>query len=66
MNKSIIETAKKVLQMESTAVLQLQQYLDDDFVRCLDVILHCKGRVIVTGIGKSAIIAQKIVATFNC
>ena len=65
MNKSIIETAKKVLQMESTAVLDLQQYLDDDFVRCLDVILHCKGRVIVTGIGKSAIIAQKIVATFN-
>ena len=46
-------------------MLKLQQYIDDDFVRCLDVILHSKGRVIVTGIGKSAIIAQKIVATFN-
>ncbi|MCQ2265104.1 MAG: KpsF/GutQ family sugar-phosphate isomerase [Bacteroidales bacterium] len=65
MDRGIIETAKKVLQMESDALLNLQQYIDDDFVRCLEVILNSKGRVIVTGIGKSAIIAQKIVATLN-
>ena len=65
MDNNILETAKRVLQMESKAVLDLQQYLNDDFVRCLEVILHTKGRVVVTGIGKSAIIAQKIVATFN-
>lgn len=51
--------------MESDALLNLQQYIDDDFVRCLEVILNSKGRVVVTGIGKSAIIAQKIVATLN-
>lgn len=51
--------------MESDALLNLQQYIDDDFVRCLEVILKSKGRVVVTGIGKSAIIAQKIVATLN-
>ncbi|MCQ2269864.1 MAG: KpsF/GutQ family sugar-phosphate isomerase [Bacteroidales bacterium] len=65
MDREIIETAKKVLQMESDALLNLQQYIDDDFVRCLEVILNSKGRVVVTGIGKSAIIAQKIVATLN-
>lgn len=65
MDRRIIETAKKVLRMESDALLNLQQYIDDDFVRCLEVILNSKGRVIVTGIGKSAIIAQKIVATLN-
>lgn len=65
MDRRIIETAKKVLQMESDALLNLQQYIDDDFVRCLEVILKSKGRVVVTGIGKSAIIAQKIVATLN-
>ncbi len=51
--------------MEADALLNLQQYVDEDFVRSLEVILNSKGRVIVTGIGKSAIIAQKIVATFN-
>ena len=65
MNRNIIDEARKVLQMEADALLKLQQYIDDDFVHCLDVILHLKGRVIVTGIGKSAIIAQKIVATLN-
>ncbi|MCQ2272776.1 MAG: KpsF/GutQ family sugar-phosphate isomerase [Bacteroidales bacterium] len=65
MTQKIIETAKNVLQMEADALLNLQQYVDEDFVRSLEVILNSKGRVIVTGIGKSAIIAQKIVATFN-
>lgn len=65
MTGKIIETAKNVLRMEADALLNLQQYVDEDFVRCLEVILNSKGRVIVTGIGKSAIIAQKIVATFN-
>lgn len=65
MDKKIIETAHQALQMEADALLKLRQYIDEDFVHCLDVILHSKGRVIVTGIGKSAIIAQKIVATLN-
>ncbi|RZL68594.1 MAG: KpsF/GutQ family sugar-phosphate isomerase, partial [Pedobacter sp.] len=53
------------LRLESEAIIRIIDYLNDDFVEVVNVILQSKGRVIVTGIGKSAIIAQKIVATFN-
>lgn len=61
----IIESARRTLQIESEAILKLSQLLNNDFERIVSLLLHLKGRVIVTGVGKSAIIAQKIVATFN-
>ncbi len=63
--KEILDYASRVLQEEADAVSNIRQYLDEDFVRSVDTILHCDGRVIITGIGKSAIIGQKIVATLN-
>lgn len=63
--KSIIETAVTTFKLESEAILNLIPLINDDFVAVVYAILESKGRVIVTGIGKSAIIAQKIVATFN-
>ncbi len=57
--------AKKVLQDEAEAILSLKNHINEDFEACVNAILHSKGRLIVTGIGKSAIIGQKIVATFN-
>lgn len=63
--KSIIEIASSVLKLESKAILNLVSCLNDDFITAVQSILDGKGRVIVTGIGKSAIIAQKIVATLN-
>jgi arabinose-5-phosphate isomerase len=54
-----------VLQNESQAVQRLIDYLDNSFEACVQAILTSKGRVVVTGIGKSAIIANKIVATLN-
>jgi len=63
--KSIIETAVATFKLESEAILNLIPHINDDFVSVVYAILESKGRVIVTGIGKSAIIAQKIVATFN-
>ncbi len=63
--KSIIETAVATFKLESEAILNLIPHINDDFVAVVYAILESKGRVIVTGIGKSAIIAQKIVATFN-
>ncbi len=63
--KSIIETAIATFRLESEAILNLIPHINDDFVAVINAILESKGRVIVTGIGKSAIIAQKIVATFN-
>ncbi len=61
----VIAYAEKVLQEEADAVSNLKGYLNDDFVKSVEAILHSKGRVVVTGIGKSAIIGQKIVATLN-
>jgi len=63
--KNIRYTAIKVLQNESEAVKGLISFIDDDFEACVKVILSSKGRVVITGIGKSAIIANKIVATLN-
>lgn len=63
--KSIIDSAIATLRLESAAILSLIEYVDDDFAEAVNIILASKGRVIVTGIGKSAIIAQKIVATLN-
>lgn len=63
--KSIIQNAKSTLELEAQSIMNLIEYINDDFVRATELILKSKGRVIVTGIGKSAIIAQKIVATFN-
>lgn len=61
----IIELAKLTIVIEADAVRSLQNYINTDFAACVQLIYESKGRVIVTGIGKSAIIAQKIVATFN-
>lgn len=61
----IKNVAKKVILEESEAVRNLANYIDDDFEKVVNLIYQSKGRVIVTGIGKSAIIAQKIVATLN-
>lgn len=51
--------------MEANAIANLSELLTEDFAKAVEVIYHSKGRVIITGIGKSAIIANKIVATLN-
>jgi arabinose-5-phosphate isomerase len=63
--KQIIDEAVAVLKLESESILQLTAHIDHKFVQMVDVIMKCKGRLIVSGIGKSGIIARKIVATLN-
>ncbi len=63
--KNIITTAKNTILSESQSIAKLVDYIDDSFVKAIEIIFNSKGRLIVTGIGKSAIIAQKIVATMN-
>lgn len=67
MNNSatIINLAKKTIETESKAIGNLANLLNDDFAKTVECILNSKGRVVITGIGKSAIIATKIVATLN-
>ena len=61
----ILEIAKSVVRLESEIVEELIGKLNDDFAKAVELILSSNGRVIVAGIGKSANIASKIVATFN-
>ena len=63
--ENIIETAKKSLISQSNSIAKLTDFIDDSFVQAVELIYNCQGRLIVTGIGKSAIIAQKIVASMN-
>lgn len=63
--KNIKTIARNVLLNESEAIKRLSEGINDDFENCVTAILQCKGRVVVTGIGKSAIIANKITATLN-
>ena len=60
-----IEQAKEVLKIEAEGVLSVLEKLDDNFSKAVDLIMACNGRVIITGIGKSGIIGQKIAATLN-
>ncbi len=62
---SILNTAKKTIELESQAIAKLSSFLNDDFANAVSLIYNSKGRVIITGIGKSAIIGNKIVATLN-
>lgn len=62
---NIIEIAKKTILTESNAIANLTNFIDTNFENAVKFIFESKGRVIVTGIGKSANIATKIVATFN-
>ncbi len=63
--KSIQLTANRTILLEAESIIGLQQYVNEDFIRAVEVILSCKGRLVISGIGKSAIIAQKVVATLN-
>ena len=57
--------ARKVLQTEAAAILALVERLDESFERAVRLLLECRGRVIVTGMGKSGIICRKIAATLS-
>jgi arabinose-5-phosphate isomerase len=63
--ENILATAKKTILSERDSIAKLIDFLTDDFAKSVEIIYQSKGRLIVTGIGKSAIIAQKMVATFN-
>lgn len=61
----LLDLAKKTVLKERDALTQIANHINDSFIESLDLIYQCQGRLVVTGIGKSAIIAQKIVATMN-
>ena len=65
MNNNIPALALQTIETEATAILGLKAFINNDFEKIIQAIHEAKGRLIVSGIGKSAIVAQKIVATLN-
>lgn len=65
MQVSIKQVALKTIELEARSVSGLASFINSDFEKAVSLIAECKGRVVISGIGKSAIIAQKIVATLN-
>lgn len=63
--QTIQSIGRRTIKSEADAVAQLHNFINDDFVKAVQAIRDCKGRIVISGIGKSAIIAQKIVATLN-
>jgi arabinose-5-phosphate isomerase len=64
-NDEIINIAKRTVEQQSAAINDLLPLIGEEFAKAIEVITHCKGRVVISGIGKSAIVGQKIVATLN-
>jgi arabinose-5-phosphate isomerase len=60
-----LETARKVLEIEAKALSELVDRLDERFIRGVEILFSCRGRVVVTGMGKSGLVGQKISATFS-
>src|SRR5690606_15327713 len=63
-NFDFVASARRTIQSEAEAVKALDERIDGDFSRACELILACKGRVIVTGMGKSGHIGKKMAATF--
>ncbi len=64
-NEEIIQFATQIIENEANAIIKLKAKLDDDFAKVVALVLENKGNLVFSGIGKSALIAQKIVATMN-
>jgi arabinose-5-phosphate isomerase len=64
-SRRVLELARRVLETEANAIRSLVDRLDDTFMRAVEMLRDCRGRVIVTGMGKSGIICRKIAATFS-
>jgi arabinose-5-phosphate isomerase len=65
MSVSIAQIALRTIELEANSVAGLIPFINADFEKAIEVLANCKGRIVISGIGKSAIIAQKIVATLN-
>src|SRR6266536_6427354 len=65
MDNQIKNSALRTLELEAESIAGLKKFVDESFEKTVEIIHQSKGRVVISGIGKSAIIAQKIVATLN-
>lgn len=64
-SEEIIAKGREVIRIEAEAVANLSKSIDENFVKAVEILHQCQGRIVVTGMGKSGLVARKIVATFN-
>ena len=64
MSVAIVEKAKRVLRIEAQSILDLAERVDDMFLQAIDILIHCRGKVVLMGMGKSGLVARKIASTF--
>ena len=62
---SILQRARDVLNIEIKGISALIERLDENFIRAVELIHHCRGKIVVTGLGKSGLICRKIAATLS-
>jgi arabinose-5-phosphate isomerase len=62
---NVIEEARRVLKVEASAILDLAERINHDFAEAVNILYHCKGKVVLTGMGKSGLVARKIASTFS-
>ncbi len=60
----ILEEAKRVLKIEADSILELSERVDENFIKAIDLLYNCKGKVVFMGMGKSGLVARKIASTF--
>ena len=65
MKETVLQTALNTIRLEAESIAGLSKYINDDFSKSVDAIFHCIGRLVISGVGKSGIVGQKIVATLN-
>lgn len=65
MNESIKDFALRTIQLEARSISDLASFINDGFEKAVRVVSNCRGRIVISGVGKSALVAQKIVATLN-
>ncbi|MDI7259339.1 MAG: KpsF/GutQ family sugar-phosphate isomerase [Thermodesulfobacteriota bacterium] len=61
---NVIEEAKRVLRIEAQSILDLVERIDENFSQAVEILYHCKGRVVLMGMGKSGLVGRKIASTF--
>ena len=64
MSIGVVEMARRVLRIEAQSILDLAERVDDLFLQAIDILIHCKGKVVLMGMGKLGLVARKIASTF--
>ncbi|MFQ5540268.1 MAG: SIS domain-containing protein, partial [Candidatus Binatia bacterium] len=62
---TVLKRAREILGIEASGILSLRERLDESFIRAVDLLYSCEGKVVVTGLGKSGLIGRKVAATLS-